>query len=142
MRVSTGAAAVSVVCGAAVWLYAAPQLVSTGFVEAGELLGLLIVVPTPVGLMASLVGVVAGVVGIARGTDRSWTGAVVTVGQIITWVVVALVVAWSRADDATGWELLALPASLMVGQVLVAAGLIAARLRGRRRTVLGESVVE
>ncbi|MDG3011809.1 hypothetical protein G4X40_16815 [Rhodococcus sp. D2-41] len=142
MRVSTGAAVVSVVCGAAVWLYVAPQLVSTGLVEAGELLGLLIVVPTPVGLLASLVGVVAGVVGIARGTDRSWTGALMTVGQIVTWAVVALVVAWSRADDATGWELLALPASLMVGQVLVVAGLIAGRVWRRRGNTLGESVVE
>ncbi|AHK30820.1 MULTISPECIES: hypothetical protein [Rhodococcus] len=60
MKVLTIVSVVSVLCAVSVWLFVVPQLVGTGMVEPGPLLGLMVLLPTPVGLIAALVGRVAG----------------------------------------------------------------------------------
>ncbi|MGC0365902.1 hypothetical protein ABH922_003886 [Rhodococcus sp. 27YEA15] len=128
MKTLTAASLTSILCTASVLLYAAPQLLSSGMIELGPLFGLMVVLPTPVGLIASLVGAVAGVGGLVRRTDRTWAAALTTLGQVITWVLAIVIVVWSQNFGTTGWELLALPGSLLVGQTVVAAGLITAAI--------------
>jgi hypothetical protein len=132
MKVSTSASVVSVLCAVSVWLFVVPQLVTTGIIEPGPLLGLMVLLPTPVGLIAPLVGAVAGTIGLVRRADRTWAGALMTLGQALTWILAIVIVVWSQAYGSTGWELLILPASLMLGQVVVASGLISAKVSRRR----------
>lgn len=49
MKVLTIVSVVSVLCAVSVWLFVVPQLVGTGMVEPGPLLGLMVLLPTPVG---------------------------------------------------------------------------------------------
>jgi len=92
----------------------------------------MVLLPTPVGLIAALVGAVAGTIGLVRRPDRTWAGALMTLGQAVTWILAIVIVVWSQAYGSTGWELLILPASLMLGQVVVASGLISAMVSRRR----------
>ena len=138
MKVLTSVSVVSVLCGVSVWLFVVPQLVGTGMVEPGPLLGPMVLLPTPVGLIAALVGTVAGTIGLVRRTDLRWAWALMTLGQVLTWILAIAIVVWSQAYGSTGWELLILPASLMLGQVVVASGLISAMVT-RRRGIDAES---
>ena len=48
-------------------------------------------------------------------------------GQVTTVALAAAILVWAFGFASTGWELIALPAALMVGQVMVAAGLLVVR---------------
>lgn len=127
----TSVSVVSVLCAASVWLYTAPQLISGGVVEVGGLVELMVVLPTLVGLVCSLMGAIAGVLGLFL-RDRALPAILMTVGQVLTMAVAVTIVVWAMAFASTGWELIVLPTSLMLGQIVVAAGLILGR---RRRAV-------
>jgi len=128
----TSVSVVSVLCAASVWLYTAPQLISSGVVEVGGLVELMVVLPTLVGLVCSLMGAIAGVLGALFLRDRALPAILMTVGQVLTMAVAVTIVVWALAFASTGWELIVLPTSLMLGQIVVAAGLILGR---RRRAV-------
>lgn len=68
MKTLTRTSVVSVLCGASVWLFVAPQLVTGGMIEPGPFIGLMVVFPTPVGLVAALIGAVAGAISLTRRT--------------------------------------------------------------------------
>lgn len=134
MRTLATASVVSVLCAASVWLFVAPQLVSSGMVEPGPLIGLMVVLPTPIGLIAALVGVVAGVVLLVRRRRHTGVGPLLTTfGQFVTVGLAVWIVVWAFGFGTTGWELIALPSSLLVGQLIVAAGLLTTVVTGRRR---------
>lgn len=97
-----------------------------------EKFGLMVVFPTLLGLPAALVGAVAGVVVIARRVGRGWPGPTMAAGQLLTWALAAAVIVWALWFPSTGWELIALPYALMLGQLVVAAGLAAVVIRQLR----------
>ncbi|ONM48074.1 hypothetical protein [Nocardia donostiensis] len=138
MKTLATTSVVSVLCTASVLLFTAPQLVTTGVIEPGPYFELMVVLPTPVGLAAALVGAIAGTIGftigLVRRVDRAWAGTLMALGHVITCVLAIAIVVWSQKYGSTGWELLFLPASLMLGQILVAAGLITAVVSRRRGT--------
>lgn len=143
MRTLATASVVSVLCAASVWLFVAPQLVSSGMVEPGPLIGLMVVLPTPIGLIAALVGVVAGIVLVVRRRRQAGVGPLLmTLGQFVTVGLAVWIVVWAFGFGTTGWELIALPSSLLVGQLVVAAGLLAAVVAGRRRSRARRPAVE
>lgn len=138
MKTLTTASVVSALCAASVWLFAAPQLVSSGAVEPGPFFELMVVLPTPVGLAAALVGMPAGVVVLMRRRAPAWIAPLLmTVGQAVTVVLAAGIVVWALEFGSTGWELIMLPTSLMLGQLVVAAGLVTKW----RRNVSGPAAV-
>ncbi|MFC4604426.1 hypothetical protein [Rhodococcus kronopolitis] len=133
MKMLMTASAVSVLCFVSVWLYVMPQLASSGVIEPGPFFELMVVFPTLIGLMAAAVGAVAGVVVLLRGTARVWVPPLLMgLGQLTTLVLAVAIVVWALQFGSTGWELIALPASLMLGQVLVAVGLVTDVVRRRR----------
>ncbi|WP_458682810.1 hypothetical protein [Prescottella equi] len=135
MRTLATASVVSVLCAASVWLFVAPQLVSSGMVEPGPLIGLMVVLPTLIGLVAALAGAVAGmVVLVRRRRRRAGVGPLLmTLGQFVTVGLGVWIVVWAFGFGTTGWELIALPSSLLVGQLIVAAGLLTTVVARRRR---------
>ncbi|MDH6280681.1 hypothetical protein [Prescottella agglutinans] len=142
MKTLTAASALSVLCTVSVWLYVVPQLVSSGEVEPGPLFELMVLLPTPIGLIAALVGAVAGLfVFVRRGVRVDAARLVMALGQIVTVVLAVVIVVWAVEFGSTGWELIVLPASLLLGQIVVAAGLCTSavvRRRGvRERRLLG-----
>ncbi|WP_433604632.1 hypothetical protein [Prescottella agglutinans] len=134
MRTLTTASAVSTLCGLSIWLFAAPQLAGSEVVEPGPFFELMVVLPTPIGLIAAMVAMVAGVIVLVRRSARVWGATLVTtLGQAVTVVLAAAIVLWAMEFGSTGWELIALPVSLMVGQLVVGAGLVADAVVRRRR---------
>lgn len=136
MKTLTIASAVSVLCTLSIWLFTVPPLVRNGQVDVDAGFELMVVFPTLLGLPASLVGAVAGGVVLIRHTSRGWPGPTMAAGQLLTWSLAAAIIVWAMAFATSGWELLALPFALMLGQLVVAAGLAAVvvrRLRGAPR---------
>ncbi|WP_430330982.1 hypothetical protein [Rhodococcus sp. ACT016] len=85
MRTLAAASAVSVLCTVPVWLFVVPQLVSSGMVEPGPLFELMVLLPTPIGLIAALVGAVARLCALVRrGVPVDVARRMVTFGQIAT----------------------------------------------------------
>ncbi|MFD6881468.1 hypothetical protein [Rhodococcus sp. NPDC060084] len=118
---------VSVLCTVAVLIYVVPQLVVSGVVEVGGRgLELLVVLPTLVGLPCSLAGAIVGTACILRRHTRGRATVLMALGQVTTVALAATIVVWAFGFASTGWELVALPTALMVGQVMVAAGLVVA----------------
>ncbi|MCA1008238.1 hypothetical protein LCL87_21225 [Rhodococcus hoagii] len=143
MRTLASASVVSVLCGVSVWLFVAPQLVSSGMVEPGPLIGLMVVIPTPIGLIAALAGAVAGIVLLVRRRRQAGVGALLmTLGQFVTVGLGVWIVVWAFGFGTTGWELIALPSSLLVGQLVVGAGLLTTVVTGRRRLRARRAAVE
>ncbi|TSD93658.1 hypothetical protein FOS14_22655 [Skermania sp. ID1734] len=126
MNTLTRISILSVVCAALVWLYVLPQVVTTGLIEPGPLLGVMVVLPFPIGLIAALIGAGAGVARFVERANRTWAVGLMMLGHIVTWILAIWIAVWATNWGSTGWELLTLPASLMVGQLVVAAGLVAA----------------
>lgn len=122
--------ALTVLCTILVLLYCVPQLVVSGVIEPGPLFELMVVFPTIVGVVASLIGAVAGAIALPRGGQ--YATAVMATGQIITCTIAFAIVLWAGYFATTGWELLMLPLALFIGQAVVAGGLVA-RLRQVRR---------
>ncbi|MFD6858195.1 hypothetical protein ACFWCF_12780 [Rhodococcus sp. NPDC060090] len=118
-------------------LFVVPQLVASGVVEVGGSVKFMVVLPTLIGLPCSLIGATVGVAGLLRRRTHGLETVLMTIGQVTT-VVLALVIAvWAFGFASTGWELLFLPTSLMVGQVIVAAGLIKTARQYRASLVAG-----
>ncbi len=125
--------ALTVLCTMLVLLYCVPQLVVSGVIEPGPLFELMVVFPTVVGVVASLIGAVTGAVVLPRVVRAGqYAAAAMTAGQIITCTIAFAIVVWAGYFATTGWELLMLPLALFVGQAIVAGGLVA-RLRQVRR---------
>nr|WP_240945621.1 hypothetical protein [Rhodococcus sp. HNM0569] len=126
-------------------MFVLPQLVGSGLIEPGPLVGVMVVLPTPIGWVAASVGAVAGVVVLARRTRRrAWLPLLLmTIGHCATLLLVLAIVVWAFAFASTGWELITLPASLMLGQLPVALGLVwdvILRRRGVRAHVMPRDV--
>ena len=118
----------SVLCTVAVLIYVVPQLVVSGVVEVGGPgLELLLVLPTLVGLPCSLAGAIVGTACVLRRHTRGRATVLMALGQVTTVALAAAILVWAFGFASTGWELIALPAALIVGQVMVAAGLLVAR---------------
>lgn len=109
-------------------LYIAPQLLFAGMVELGPLVGVMVMLPVPIGLIASLIGLLSGMVMLAR-RRLAWPSSLMLLGQAITWGLAIAIIVWAARYGTTGWELLALPASLMFGQLVVGAGLAVTAVR-------------
>ncbi|MCZ4077862.1 hypothetical protein O1W68_07920 [Rhodococcus sp. H36-A4] len=125
--------ALTVLCTMLVLLYCVPQLVVSGVIEPGPLFELMVVFPTVVGVIASLIGAVTGAIALPRVLRAGqYASAAMTAGQIITWTIAFAIVLWAGYFATTGWELLMLPLALFIGQVVVAGGLVA-RFRQTRR---------
>ncbi|WP_305093636.1 hypothetical protein [Prescottella sp. R16] len=138
MRTLSSASIVSLLCAASVWLFVAPQLIRSGVVEPGPFFELMVVLPTPIGLIAAVVGAVAGLVVLVRRRVPLWPGPLLlALGQLVTVGLGIAILVWALAFPTTGWELLVLPAAVMLGQMIVAAGFVAARLRRRRPIAAG-----
>ena len=140
MTILLGASVVSALCALSTWLFVAPGLLQSGEFEPGPLFEWMVVLPTPIGLAAACVAVVAGPFALARRTDGAWIPALVTLlGQLATLALAGAILVWALKFPTTGWELLALPASLMLGQVVVAIGVgveLVHRRRSRRQDAL------
>ncbi|MDJ0359305.1 hypothetical protein [Rhodococcus sp. H29-C3] len=125
--------ALTVLCTMLVLLYCVPQLVVSGVIEPGPLFELMVVFPTVVGVIASLIGAVTGAIALPRVLRAGqYASAAMAAGQIITWTIAFAIVLWAGYFATTGWELLMLPLALFIGQVVVAGGLVA-RFRQTRR---------
>jgi len=114
---------ISVLCAASIGLFAVPQLVGNGVVETGPLMEVMVLLPTPIGLFASLVGVVSGIEVVARSAEPSRSPIVLTIGHVLTCGLAVAIVVWA-INGSTGWELIVLPTSLIVGQLVVLTGLL------------------
>ncbi|ORI17045.1 hypothetical protein [Rhodococcus sp. 1168] len=116
-----------------VLLYCAPQLVVSGVIEPGPLFEIMVVFPTVVGVVASLIGAIAGAVALPRVVRAGqYATSAMAAGQIITCTIAFAIVLWAGYFATTGWELLMLPLALFIGQAVVAGGLVS-RLRQLRR---------
>ncbi|UZF46671.1 hypothetical protein [Rhodococcus rhodochrous] len=139
MRTLWAVSVVSVLCAVAMWVFAVPQLAFSGAVDVGPFFGLMMVLPTLIGLPCAVAGAVAGTVCVVRQRARNWTSNLMTLGQVVTVALAVTIVVWALAFASTGWELLALPTSLMVGQIVVAAGLVKAGRPRMSRSVSASS---
>ncbi|MFD4294009.1 hypothetical protein ACFWPA_15975 [Rhodococcus sp. NPDC058505] len=136
MKTLTIASFVTVLCTVSIWLCTALAIALEGQVDLDERFVVMVVYPTILGLLASLVGAAAGVAILVRRASHGWPGTAMAVGQLLTWALAIGIIVWAMVFPSTGWELIALPLALMLGQVVVAIGLlepVARRLRGAAR---------
>ncbi|WP_068165776.1 hypothetical protein [Rhodococcus phenolicus] len=126
MRTLWAVSVVSLLCTVAMWVFAVPQLVFSGVIDVGPYFGLMMVLPTLVGLPCAVAGTIAGIVCVVRQRARNWAANLMTLGQVVTVALAVAIVVWALGFATTGWELIALPTSLMIGQIVVVAGLIKA----------------
>ena len=131
MRTLLTTSAVTAICAILIWLYVVPQLVTTGVVQTGPLLETMVLLPTLVGLPMSLIGAMTGLTTLRRRT-RLATCVLMTSGHVLTIAIAVAIVVWAVGFGSTGWELIALPASLAGGQILVSAGIFTAVVQRRR----------
>ncbi|WP_447816427.1 hypothetical protein [Rhodococcus sp. C26F] len=117
---------VSVLCTVGMLLFVVPQLFVSGVVELGPYFGLLVALPTLIGLPCSFVGAVVGMACVFQQRTRGGATALMALGHVTTVALAAAIVVWAFGFASTGWELIALPTALMIGQVIAAAGLIVA----------------
>ncbi|MGX6511716.1 hypothetical protein [Rhodococcus sp. SJ-2] len=115
---------ISVLCTVPIWLFVVPQLVFAGVVEVGGGIEAMVVLPTLLGLPISFAGAIAGAVCIVQRRLRGWAMTLMGVGQMATIALAAAIIVWALGFASTGWELIVLPSALMLGQAIVAAGLI------------------
>lgn len=132
MKTLTIASAVSVLCTVSIWLCVALGMTLRGQVDLDELFVVMVMYPTLVGLIASLVGAAVGAAILIRRSGRGWSGTTMAAGQLLTWALAVAIIVWALAFGSTGWELLAVPFSLMLGQIIVAVGLFTVVIRRRR----------
>ncbi|MGV9745173.1 hypothetical protein ACWDTG_09675 [Rhodococcus zopfii] len=139
MRTLWAVSVVSVLCTVPMWVIAVPQLVFSGVVDVGPYTGLVLGLPTLIGLPCAVAGVIAGSVCLVEQRARNWAANLMTLGQVATVALAAAIVVWALGYASTGWELLALPTSPMVGQIVVAAGLLKAGRPRMSRSVRASS---
>lgn len=131
MRTLRGVSTATVLCTVPLWLYVVPQLLVAGVVEVGSSIEIMVVFPTIAGLALALIAMIVGVAGLALRSVRDRPGILMVLGQLTTVASAIAIVVWALAFASTGWELLLLPMSLMLGQLVVAAGVVDAHRRGR-----------
>lgn len=124
MRLLPVVSTISALCAVPILLFVVPQLVASGVVEVDGSIEFMVVLPTLIGLPCALIGATVGVAGVLGRRARGLAAVLMTIGQVTTVVLALAIVVWALGFASTGWELLLLPTSLMVGQVLVAASLI------------------
>lgn len=128
MKLLRGASLISVLCTALILVFMVPPLLASGVVEVGgNVFELMVVLPTLIGLPCALIGAIVGIACIAQRRTRTAASIVVTAGQLITTALGAAITVWALNFGTTGWELLLLPFALIVGQIVVAAGLVTGR---------------
>lgn len=132
MRALVGISTISVVCSASIALYAAVQLASIGVIEPGPLFEIMVVLPAVVAVVTSILGVLVGLGVLVRSSTRKLHFVLMAVGHLAASVGVVAVVIWSTREAASGWDLLLLPAPVVLGQLIVLAGLGLLLLRHRR----------
>ena len=115
MRTLWAVSVVSVLCTVPMWVIAVPQLVFSRVVDVGPYTGLVLGLPTLIGLPCAVAGVIAGSVCLVEQRARNWAAKLMTLGQVATVALAAAIVVWALGYASTGWELLALPTSPMVG---------------------------
>ncbi|WP_182358361.1 hypothetical protein [Tomitella gaofuii] len=132
MRTLQGTSAVAAVCSVLMWgfLLVQPVLPVSAFVavDAGFAVfvgGML------VGLLAAFVGLVASA---SLGPRPAWRLRILAGGHALTLILTGVVVLWAFVFPRSGWELLALPGGVMIGQ-LPAVCILAAGLWSRRAGV-------
>ena len=118
-------------CATLIWVYVAPQLMTTGVVETGPLFETMVLLPTLVGLPMSLIGMVTGLSPLCR-RSRLAAFVLMTIGHSLTIAIAVAIVVWAVGFGSTGWELITLPMSLACGQILASAGIVAAVVQRRR----------
>lgn len=133
MRTFIACSVVSVLCTVLICIYVVPPLLVQGYVDVGGPgFELLVVFPT---LIAIPVSLVAGVTGapVLWAAKRRPNAALVcaAVGQLVTWLGIAVILVGAFAYPSTGWELVTVPFALIVGQSVVAVGLGLLRRRYR-----------
>ncbi|CCQ16347.1 putative uncharacterized protein [Rhodococcus sp. AW25M09] len=135
MRTLFGTSIVTVVCALLIWAYVAPQLISTGVIETGPLMEIMVLVPTLVGIPSSAIGAVTGLFTVGSGQNIAAKTAM-TGGHIVTVAIAVAVVVWALGFGSTGWELIVLPISLALGQIVVLAGIITVFVQRRQDRLL------
>lgn len=123
MRALVGISTISVVCSASIAFYAAVQLAFIGVIEPGPLFEIMVVLPAVVAVATSLLGAVVGLGVLVRPSTRKLPFGLMAIGHIAASAGVAAVVVWSTRAAASGWDLLLLPAPVLLGQLVVLAGL-------------------
>ena len=134
MRALVGISTISVVCSASIALYATAQLASGGVIETGPLFEIMVVLPAVVAIVTSLLGALVGLGVLVRSSQRI-PFVLMAVGHIAASAGVVAVVMWSTRAAASGWDLLLLPTPVVLGQVLVLAGLGVFVFRSRSKLV-------
>ncbi|MBY4040463.1 hypothetical protein HQO38_22805 [Rhodococcus fascians] len=131
MRTLFTTSVVTSMCATLIWVYVAPQLMTTGVVETGPLFETMVLLPTLVGLPMSVIGMVTGLSTLCR-RSRLAAFVLMTIGHILTIAIAVAIVVWAVGFGSTGWELITLPMSLACGQILASAGIVAAVVQRRR----------
>lgn len=135
--------AISVACTALICVYVVPSILVQGQVDVDAGFQLFVIYPTLVAVPVSLVGALFGLSGLfglrASEYRRNVPFVIAVAGQVVTWVGIAAVIVWAVGYGSTGWELLMLPFSLVVGQVIVGVALVILLRRdsGRAGVVAG-----
>ena len=142
MRLLPVVSTISALCAVPILLFVVPQLVASGVVEVGGSVEYMVVLPTLIGLPCSLIGAIVGVAGALGRRTHGPATALMTIGQVTTVVLELVIVVWALGFASTGWELLLLPTALMVGQVIVAAGLIKTARQYRASPVAGPDAAD
>ncbi|OZC79419.1 hypothetical protein CH251_00490 [Rhodococcus sp. 06-462-5] len=139
MRALVGISTISVVCSASITLYAAAQLATIGIIETGPLFEIMVVLPAVAAIVTSLLGALVGLGVLVRSSTRRLPCVLMAVGHLAASVGVVAVVLWATRPSASGWDLLFLPAPVVLGQLVVLAGLgVLIRLRQRSNSVRGQ----
>ncbi|WP_213572182.1 hypothetical protein [Rhodococcus sp. USK13] len=133
MRFLVGCSYVSVLCALLIGVWVLPQLLTKGYVDVGGSPAFepLFIYPGVVGFVVCIMGAVTSLVLIGRRRLTSVGQRLIAAGQVFTVTLFAACIASLWLPSATGWELLALPGALLIGQTAVGAGLVFSRsLRG------------
>ena len=139
MRALVGISTISVVCSASITLYSAAQLATIGIIETGPLFEIMVVLPAVAAIVTSLLGALVGLGVLVRSSTRKLPIVLMAVGHLAAGVGVVAVVLSATRPSASGWDLLFLPAPVVLGQLVVLAGLgMLIRLRQRSNSVRGQ----
>ncbi|RMB77919.1 hypothetical protein AYK61_17125 [Rhodococcus sp. SBT000017] len=139
VRALVGISTISVACSASIALYAAAQLATIGIIETGPLFEIMVVLPAVIAIVTSILGALVGLGMLVRSSTRKLPFVLMAIGHLATTVGVVAVVIWSTRPSASGWDLLLLPAPVVLGQLVVLAGLgVLILLRSRSNSVRGQ----
>lgn len=129
MRFLVGCSYVSVVCALLIAGWVLPQLVTTGYISVGGSPAFepLFVYPGLVGFVVCVMAAAASLILFVRRRLTSGGHRLIAAGQVATVALFAACIASLWLPSATGWELVALPGTMLIGQTAVGAGLVVSR---------------